>query len=308
MLSRFSFGLLFATLSTVAPQAPLSMEFSRKEYWGGWPCPCPGDLPDAWIKPMSLMSTALAGGFFTTSTTWETSKALVQIFKPHVSLRQYWEAKHSFLLCLGLGSDRKVSLSLSFFSTSEMVAPILIQNLFDINSVCVCVCVCMYKFLLPYTPVLLIYHSFILPLSVKYRTVSVSSAVLVTPTPVFLPREFHGWRSLVGFSPQGCKESDTTEWFHFTSYCVTAWRISETGECWGPAPAGSRGTLRMMASAIRKVKRGRERGLIFLGLHRKPIKLLYSKESSWKKNRERKREKRKEKNDMGRPSFGERGP
>ena len=142
MLSRFSFGLLFATLCTVAPQAPLSMEFSRKEYWGGWPCPFPGDLPDAWIKPMSLMSTALAGGFFTTSTTWETSKALVQIFKPHVSLRQYWEAKHSFLLCLGLGSDRKVSLSLSFFSTSEMVAPVLIQNLFDINSVCVYVCVC----------------------------------------------------------------------------------------------------------------------------------------------------------------------
>ena len=31
------------------------------------------------------------------------------------------------------------------------------------------------------------------------------------PTPVFLPGESHGWRSLVGYSPQGCKESDTTE-------------------------------------------------------------------------------------------------
>ena len=39
----------------------------------------------------------------------------------------------------------------------------------------------------------------------------------------------------------------------------------------GPAPAGSRGSLRMTASAIRKVK-GRKRGLIFLGLHRNPIK------------------------------------
>ena len=46
--------------------------------------------------------------------------------------------------------------------------------------------------------------------------------------------------------------------------------------CRGPAPAGSRDTLRMMASAREKELKvkGRERGLIFLGLHRKPIKLL----------------------------------
>ena len=37
------------------------------------------------------------------------------------------------------------------------------------------------------------------------------------PTPVFLPGESHGRRSLVGYSPQGGKESDTTEWLHFTS-------------------------------------------------------------------------------------------
>ena len=35
------------------------------------------------------------------------------------------------------------------------------------------------------------------------------------PTPVFLPGESHGWRSLVGYSPRGRKESDTTEWLHF---------------------------------------------------------------------------------------------
>ena len=35
------------------------------------------------------------------------------------------------------------------------------------------------------------------------------------PTPVLLPEKFHGWRSLVGYSPWGCKESDTTERFHF---------------------------------------------------------------------------------------------
>ena len=47
------------------------MEFSRQEYWSGLPCPPPGDLPDPGIEPESLTSSALAGGFFTTSTNWE---------------------------------------------------------------------------------------------------------------------------------------------------------------------------------------------------------------------------------------------
>ena len=48
------------------------MEFSRQEYWSGWPCPSPGDLLDPGIEPMSLMSPAWTGRFFTASTTWET--------------------------------------------------------------------------------------------------------------------------------------------------------------------------------------------------------------------------------------------
>ena len=40
-------------------------------------------------------------------------------------------------------------------------------------------------------------------------------------TPVFLPGESHGWRSLVGYSPWGCKESDTTEQLHLTLYLTT---------------------------------------------------------------------------------------
>ena len=56
----------FATPWTIAYQAPLSMEFSRQEYWSGLPYPSPGDLPDPGIKPTSLGSLALAGGFFTT--------------------------------------------------------------------------------------------------------------------------------------------------------------------------------------------------------------------------------------------------
>ena len=53
-------------LWTVACQALLSMGFSRQEYWSGLPCPPPEDLPDPGIEPVSLMSPALAGGFFTT--------------------------------------------------------------------------------------------------------------------------------------------------------------------------------------------------------------------------------------------------
>ena len=71
VLSRFSLARLFIALLTIARQAPLSMGFSRKEYWTGLPCPSPGDLPDPGIKPVSLTFLVLVGGFFTTSTAWE---------------------------------------------------------------------------------------------------------------------------------------------------------------------------------------------------------------------------------------------
>ena len=67
MLSHFSRVQLFATLWTVAHQDPLSMGFSRQEYWSGLPCPPPGDLPNQGIKPTSLKSPALASNFFTIS-------------------------------------------------------------------------------------------------------------------------------------------------------------------------------------------------------------------------------------------------
>ena len=50
VLSHVSHVRLFATLWTVAHQAPLSMGFSRQEYWSGLSCPPPGDLPDSRIK------------------------------------------------------------------------------------------------------------------------------------------------------------------------------------------------------------------------------------------------------------------
>ena len=66
---------------TLVCQAPLSMGFSRQDYWSGLPCPTPGYLPNPGIKPMSLMSPALAGRFFTISATWEALIPPYHLFK-----------------------------------------------------------------------------------------------------------------------------------------------------------------------------------------------------------------------------------
>ena len=76
MVPYMSFYLLcvlsrFSHVQLLACQDPLSMGFSRQEYWSGLPCPPPGDLPDPGIEPESLMYPLLAGRFLTTSTTWE---------------------------------------------------------------------------------------------------------------------------------------------------------------------------------------------------------------------------------------------
>ena len=72
LLSRISHIRLFETLWTVACQAPLSMGFSRQEYWSGLPCPPPGDLPNPGIKPsVSLCLLHWTGRFFTTRASWE---------------------------------------------------------------------------------------------------------------------------------------------------------------------------------------------------------------------------------------------
>ena len=68
---------IFATLWSVAHQAPHSMRFSGQDYWSGLSCPPAEDLPYWGIRPVSHMSPALAGGFLTTSTTWEALSLLM---------------------------------------------------------------------------------------------------------------------------------------------------------------------------------------------------------------------------------------
>ena len=58
LLCMLSLVGLFAILWAVALQAPLTMGFSRQEYWSGLPCPPPGDLPDPGIEPVSPVAPA----------------------------------------------------------------------------------------------------------------------------------------------------------------------------------------------------------------------------------------------------------
>ena len=81
MSGHISHVWLFVTLWTRARQVPLSMGFSRQEYWSGLPFPSPGDLPDLGLETTSLKSSALAGGFFTTSATWEAPHKAKDIIK-----------------------------------------------------------------------------------------------------------------------------------------------------------------------------------------------------------------------------------
>ena len=95
-LSHFSRVQLFANLWTVAHHAPLSMGFSRQEYWSGLPCPLPGDLSDPGIEPTSLTFPALAGGFFTTSITWEPKLPSIPLLTglrglDQMSVLSYWD-------------------------------------------------------------------------------------------------------------------------------------------------------------------------------------------------------------------------
>ena len=68
---------------TVALQAPLSMGFSRQEYWSGLPCPPPGDLSNLEIESMSLTSPALAGRFLLLTPPGKPKSAILKPASPH---------------------------------------------------------------------------------------------------------------------------------------------------------------------------------------------------------------------------------
>ena len=127
---------LFGAPWTVACQAPLPIESSRQEYWSRLPFPTPGNLPysreSSWprIKPASLVSPALAGGFFTTNATWEvpcyTSKIKYSIFKAVLFLGTSLKHRMSLYWECDIPERHKISsLLLSFL----ILDPILLSQI-----------------------------------------------------------------------------------------------------------------------------------------------------------------------------------
>ena len=82
----FSCVQFFATPWTVGHQAPLSMGFSRQEFWSELPLPPPEDIPNPGIEATSPMSAALVGGFFTTSTIWKAHKVWLNSCKTNLPM------------------------------------------------------------------------------------------------------------------------------------------------------------------------------------------------------------------------------
>ena len=93
---------LFAGPWTVARQAPLSMGFSRQEYWSGLPCLPPGDLPDPGIEPTSARVFSNSGGFFTPRTTWGTPNTGSVQFSRSVMSNSLRGLPHARPLCPSL--------------------------------------------------------------------------------------------------------------------------------------------------------------------------------------------------------------
>ena len=95
---------IFATPGTVAPQAPLSIGFSRQEYWSGLPFPSLGDLPGLGIELASLAPPALAGEFFT----------MVPLGKTQLFLRASHVTSHGQLFATPWTGTHKAPLSMGF--------------------------------------------------------------------------------------------------------------------------------------------------------------------------------------------------
>ena len=123
VLSCFGCVWLFVTPWTVTRQAPLSIGFSRQEYWSGLPCPPPRDLRNPGIKPGS---PALAGRFFTSSTTWEAQDTYIcrYIFSTHTR-----KTYLMFLICKGKScfhQRQKIMISPSLLQSLSSLPPLFL--------------------------------------------------------------------------------------------------------------------------------------------------------------------------------------
>ena len=98
--SHLSHFQLSANPRSVAHQAPLPMVFSRQESWGGLSCPPPVDLPIPRVKSMFLTFSALAGRFYTSSTSWKAQEISRMLQKKAVTLTLFSSVQ--LLICVQL--------------------------------------------------------------------------------------------------------------------------------------------------------------------------------------------------------------
>ena len=120
MLSHLGHVSLCVTPWTVTHQVPLSVRFSRQEYWSGLPCHPPGDRPDQVIESTSLRSPALAGGFFTTR----------PLGKPKTRII-YSQIKSWFLFFVMLPSLGHFLLSSEYFTLRNLQCSIYAGHIFS---------------------------------------------------------------------------------------------------------------------------------------------------------------------------------
>ena len=176
-----------ATPRTVTHQAPLSMGFSRQEYWSGVPFPSPGDLPDPGIKPKFPPQT---GGFFTTGSPGKPmcrhEHSTAQNFIPELLRLNCWPMWDTSW------SDTNLPLPLLFRLQSCFVS---LFTLIHDNSGREPACQCRR-------------HN---RCGLDIWVGKIPWRRAWQPAPVFLPGESHEQRSLVGHRPWGCKELDMTE-------------------------------------------------------------------------------------------------
>jgi len=106
---------LLVTPWTVAHQVFLSMGFPRQEYWSSLPFSSPGALPDWRIKPTSLVSSALAGGFLTTMPPGKPCDIIQLIYYVHFlfPLVRIWTSWEKWFLSVLLTDEFSVSKAAS---------------------------------------------------------------------------------------------------------------------------------------------------------------------------------------------------
>ena len=116
----------------LACQGPLSMGFSRQEYWSGLRCPPTEDLPDPWIESMSLKAV----GFFTTSATWEAhySGLLLLLSRSVMSdSTTPWTAAHQASLSFTISWSLFKLMSIEWMMPSNhliLCCPLLLPSIF----------------------------------------------------------------------------------------------------------------------------------------------------------------------------------